>query len=95
MGVNYKKLWIKIAEKEMSNPQVREMAEVSASTFTKLKKNEYVSLESLVKIAIALDCEVGDIVEIVKDEEKAEVQLWIIGIIFSSQRHTLMMFWVR
>lgn len=73
MGVNYKKLWIKIAEKEMSNPQVREMAEVSASTFTKLKKNEYVSLESLVKIAIALDCEVGDIVEIVKDEEKEEV----------------------
>lgn len=72
MGVNYKKLWIKIAEKEMSNPQVREMAEVSASTFTKLKKNEYVSLENLVKIAIALDCEVGDIVEIVKDEEKAE-----------------------
>lgn len=38
MGVNYKKLWINIAEKEMSNPQVREMAEVSASTFTKLKK---------------------------------------------------------
>jgi hypothetical protein len=69
MGVNYKKLWIKIAEKEMSNPQVRELAEVSASTFTKLKKNEYVSLESLVKIAIALDCEVGDLVEIVKEDE--------------------------
>lgn len=72
MGVNYKKLWIKIAEKEMSNPQVRELAEVSASTFTKLKKNEYVSLESLVKIAIALDCEVGDLVEIVKEDEKEE-----------------------
>ena len=72
MGVNYKKLWIKIAEKEMSNPQVRELAEVSASTFTKLKKNEYVSLERLVKIAIALDCEVGDLVEIVKEDEKEE-----------------------
>ena len=72
MGVNYKKLWIKIAEKEMSNPQVRELAEISASTFTKLKKNEYVSLESLVKIAIALDCEVGDLVEIVKEDEKEE-----------------------
>ena len=69
MGVNYKKLWIKIAEKEMSNPQVRELAEVSASTFTKLKKIEYVSIESLVKIAIALDCEVGDLVEIVKEDE--------------------------
>lgn len=72
MGVNYKKLWIKIAEREMSNPQVREIAGVSASTFTKLKKNEYVSLEILVKIAVALNCEVGDIVEIVKDEEKVE-----------------------
>lgn len=61
MGVSYKKLWIKIVEKEMSNPQVRELAEVSASTFTKLKKNEYVSLESLVKIAVALECEVGDL----------------------------------
>jgi DNA-binding Xre family transcriptional regulator len=72
MGVNYKKLWIKIAEKEMSNPQVRKLAEVSASTFTKLKKNDYVSLESLAKIAVALDCEVGDIVEIVKNEKKQE-----------------------
>ncbi len=56
----------------MSNPQVRELADVSASTFTKLKKNEYVSLESLVKIAVALDCEVGDLVEIVKNEKKQE-----------------------
>ena len=72
MGVSYKKLWIKIAEKEMSNPQVRELAEVSASTFTKLKKNEYVSLESLVKIAVALDCEVGDLIEIVKSDKKGD-----------------------
>jgi DNA-binding Xre family transcriptional regulator len=57
---------MKIAEKELSNPKVREMADVSASTFTKMKKNEYVSLESLEKIALVLDCEIGDLIEIVK-----------------------------
>lgn len=66
MSVSYRKLWMKVAEKELSNPQVREMADVSASTFTKMKKNEYVSLESLEKIALALDCEIGELIEITK-----------------------------
>ena len=39
---------------------------------TKMKKNEYVSLESLEKIANVLDCEIGDLIEIVKkDSEEA------------------------
>ena len=63
---------MKIAEKETTNPKVRELADVSASTFTKMKKNEYVSLESLEKIAKVLDCEIGDLVEIVKKEESNE-----------------------
>ncbi len=66
MSISYRKLWMKVAEKELTNPQVREMADVSASTFTKMKKNEYVSLESLEKIALALDCEIGELIEITK-----------------------------
>lgn len=72
MSVSYRKLWMKIAEKETSNPRVRELADVSASTFTKMKKNEYVSLESLEKIANVLDCEIGDLVEIVKKDNKKD-----------------------
>ena len=72
MSVSYRKLWMKIAEKEMTNPKVRELADVSASTFTKMKKNEYVSIESLEKIANVLGCEIGDLIEIVKkDTEEA------------------------
>ena len=41
MSISYKKLWIKIAENEMATPKVREKSKVSASTFTKIKKNEY------------------------------------------------------
>ena len=71
MSVSYRKLCMKIAEKEMTNPRVREMADVSASTFTKMKKNEYVSIESLEKIANVLECEIGDLIEIVKNTEEA------------------------
>ena len=63
---------MKIAEREMTNPKVREKADVSASTFTKMKKNEYVSIESLEKIANVLDCEIGDLIEIVNKEDSKQ-----------------------
>lgn len=70
MSVNYKKLWIRIIEQDMTNSQLRERAKVSGSTFTKLKHNEYVSLEVLERIANELDCEIGDLLEIVKEKKK-------------------------
>ncbi len=66
MGVSYKKLWMLIIAKDLKKPQVREMAGVSASTFSKMSKNEYVALDVLVRLCIALDCELSDIVEIVR-----------------------------
>lgn len=66
MGVSYKKLWMLIIEKDMKKTQVRQMANVSASTFSKMSKNEYVALDVLVRLCIALDCELSDIVEIVQ-----------------------------
>lgn len=66
MGVSYKKLWMLIIEKDMKKAQVRQMANVSASTFSKMSKNEYVALDVLVRLCIVLDCELSDIVEIVR-----------------------------
>jgi len=66
MGVSYKKLWMLIIEKDLKKSQVRQMAKVSASTFSKMSKNEYVALDVLVRLCIALDCELSDIVEIVR-----------------------------
>jgi len=47
MGVSYKKLWILIIEKDLKKAQVRQMASVSASTFSKMSKNEYVARRCL------------------------------------------------
>lgn len=66
MRVSYKKLWMLIIEKDLKKTQVRQMANVSASTFSKMSKNEYVALDVLVRLCVALDCELSDIVEIVR-----------------------------
>lgn len=67
MGVSYKKLWILIIDKDMTNVGVRKAKKISPATFTKLKKNEIVSLDILIKICRILDCDIGDIVEVVNN----------------------------
>lgn len=69
MGVSYKKLWKLIIDKDMTNVEVRKAAKISPATFTKLKKNEVVSLDVLLKICKILDCDIGDIVEAVKETD--------------------------
>ena len=72
MAVEYKKLWIKLIEKNISKPALREIADLSPATLTKLNKNEYVSMRVLERICAALDCSIGDIVDQVKDEEEKD-----------------------
>jgi len=67
MSVSYKKLWKLIIDKDMTNVEVRKAAKISPATFTKLKKNETVSLEVLLKICKLLDCDIGDIMEVMKE----------------------------
>ena len=64
--VSYKKLWKLIIDQDTTNVEVRKAAGISPATFTKLKKNEIVSLDVLLKICQILDCDIGDIVEAVK-----------------------------
>ena len=68
MGVSYKKLWKLIIDQDTTNVEVRKSAGISPATFTKLKKNEIVSLDVLIKLCMVLDCEIGDIVEVIKEQ---------------------------
>lgn len=63
--VNYKKLWVLLAQKSMSKAQLRKEADISSATLTKLNKNEIVALTVLVKICRVLKCDLGDIAEII------------------------------
>ena len=68
MGVSYKKLWKLIIDQDKTNVEVRKAAGISPATFTKLKKNEIVSLDVLMKLCMILDCEIGDVVEVIKEQ---------------------------
>ena len=65
MGVSYKKLFLLLVERDMKKKDLQEKARVSSSTMVKLSKGEYVTMEVLVKICVALNVDIGDVVEIV------------------------------
>ncbi|MFZ7121688.1 MAG: helix-turn-helix domain-containing protein [Eubacteriaceae bacterium] len=64
MAICYKKLWKLIIDKDITKAQLRKKSGIAASTFSKMNKNEYVSLEIIERICNVLDCEIGDIIEI-------------------------------
>lgn len=70
MSVSYKKLWVLLAEKEISKADLRKRLEISPSTLTKLNKNEIVALSILVRICEILNCDIGDIMEVTKNGKK-------------------------
>jgi len=69
---SYKKLWKLLIDKEMKKKDLCEQAGVSGTTISKMVKCESVTTESLLKICIALKCEVSDIMEIVETPARSE-----------------------
>lgn len=67
MAVNYNKLWKLLIDKKMNKSELREAVKTSPNTIAKLGKNEPVSLDVLVRICKVLECDIGDIMEIVEE----------------------------
>ncbi|MBR3879290.1 MAG: helix-turn-helix transcriptional regulator [Clostridia bacterium] len=73
MKVSYKKLWIMLAEREMTNVELRRRAGIAPATFTKLRRNQEVALSVLMRIADVLDCDAGDIMSFVKESNSSTI----------------------
>ena len=65
MVFSYKKLWKMLIDRDMKKKELCEKAGISASSVTKMGRGGHVTTEVLVKICIALDCTMDDIMEIV------------------------------
>lgn len=68
MAVCYNKLWKLLIDKNMKKKDLRLATGISTTALAKLGKNEHVSTEILSKICRALECDLCDIVELVKEE---------------------------
>lgn len=64
MSVSYNKLWKLLIDKNMKKVDLRTAAGLSSGTLAKLGKNESVTTDVLVRVCHALDCDIGDIMEV-------------------------------
>lgn len=62
--INYKPLWKLLIDREMTKNELREKTSIARSTIVKMTNNEYVAMDILVRICIALNCGIDEIVEI-------------------------------
>lgn len=69
MAISYKKLWKLLIDKDMTAVDLRLATGIAPNTMTKLRRDEEVSMTVLVKICTALNANIGDIMDLVPDQE--------------------------
>lgn len=63
--INYKRLWVRLIEKDLSKAEMKKSLGLSSGTMSKLSKGEEVSLSVLLRICDYLNCDIGDVCEAV------------------------------
>ena len=62
--ISYNKLWKLLIDRGMKKKELQEASGVSAASIAKLGRNGNITTEVLLKICIALDCDISDICEV-------------------------------
>jgi len=63
--VSYDKLWKKLIDLKMKKKDLKDTTGIGSTTMTKLTNNEPVSMSVMIKICVALKCNIGDIMDVV------------------------------
>ena len=72
MRFSYNKLCKLLIDKNMNKQRLREKAEISSASIAKLGRGDNVTTEVLLKICEALNCQPGDIMEMVVDDKTSD-----------------------
>ena len=75
MSVSYKKLFLLLIERGIQLSEIAEMSGFSANIMTRIKRNQYISLESVEKLCHALNCTVDEIIEFRKEIEDSDEEI--------------------
>ena len=71
MGIYYYKLFDLMNRKGLKKGDLMEMAQISSATMAKLSKNKVMQTDIIERMCKALDCQPGDIMERIPDEDEA------------------------
>lgn len=77
MAVSYKKLFHLLVDRDISNSELQKMVGFSGNIMTRMKREQYISLESVEKICNVLDCKVDDILEFTSDKQRGRFYEWL------------------
>ncbi len=72
MAVCYKKLWKLLIDKDLKKKDLCAIAGISSASVTKMGRGGTVNTVVIEKICTALNCDVGDIMEIVNDTKNTK-----------------------
>ena len=72
MAISYNRLWKLLVDKKMSKADLRKAAGIAPNTMTRLWRDEEVTLSVLNRICVALDVNIGDVMEFTNDERDRE-----------------------
>ena len=75
MSVSYKKLLHLLIERGIQPSEIAEMSGFIANIMTRIKRNQYISLESVEKLCHALNCTVDEIIEFRKEIEDSDEKI--------------------
>lgn len=69
MKVTYKPLFKLMIDREMKKKDLQNATGISASSVSKLSRDEYVSMDVLVKICAVFQVQLSDVVEIIYEDK--------------------------
>jgi len=69
MIISYNKMWKLLIDKNMKRKDLKEKAEVSQNVMARLSKNQAVTMDTMGKICKVLQCDIGDVMEFIPEED--------------------------
>ncbi len=72
MGISYRNLWYRLVEKRMKKKELMEKAGFGQYHMHKLLNNMDVSTKLLRSICVVLECDIGEIVEVILPRRDCE-----------------------
>ena len=72
MSISYNKLWKQLIDLKMTKTQLRLQADLGTTTLAKLSKDQQVSMDVLLRICKALNCNISDIIDVMPNGGKNE-----------------------
>lgn len=73
MGVSYNRLWKLLIDKEMGKMEFMEKCKLSSGIMQNLRENKAIHLKAIERICEELDCNIEDIAEIMKDNNRRNI----------------------